>query len=126
MGLVPKFLEDIADMESFLFRKKLFKDDYRKSVTGLTNYLLARAELPLIYIKLIELDECYSYIETVTELYDNKGIVTFYKEKMCDSIENVLIIPMQNSITEYIEIKAKEEAGLLDNPIHTLKQNKYK
>lgn len=125
LELVPRLLEDIGDMESHLFRKKLFEDDYRKSVTGLTNYLLSLAELPEIYIKPIELDEYYEYVSRVNNI-NNEEIVTFYKEKMCDSIEQVLIAPMKKTIFYYTEHKIKKESGELENKIFTLKQNKYK
>ena len=92
MKFIPGFLSDIADMESHLFRKKLFYDDYRKSVTGLMNYLLLRARIPLVYIKPIDLEDYYRYIESSN---DNKDIIAFYKEKMSDSIEIDLIKPMK-------------------------------
>ena len=126
MSYIPDFLTNLSDMEAHLFKSKLFYDDYRKSVTGLINYLLLRAKLPLIYIKPIELDNYYEYINHANELFDNDEIETFYKEKMCDSIENNLIVPMKNSISHYIDVNNKMESGLLENKILTLKQNKYK
>ena len=92
MKYIPKFLSDISNMESHLFRKKLFYDDYRKSVTGLMNYLFLRARIPLVYIKPIDLEDYYKYIE---KSVDNKDIISFYKEKMADSIEMDLIKPMK-------------------------------
>ena len=126
MSYIPSFLTNLADMEAHLFKNKLFYDDYRKSVTGLMNYLLLRAKLPLIYIKPIELDNYYEYINQSNVLFDNSEIETFYKEKMCDSIEKNLIVPMKNSISHYIDVNNKIESGLLENKILTLKQNKYK
>lgn len=125
MSIVPSFLSNVGDMESHLFRKKLFEDDYRKSVTGLVNYLFLRAGIPEIYIKPIELEEYYTCISRIHSL-ENEEIVVFYKEKICDSIENVLIIPMKNAIAHYNDVRFKQESGELDNPIVTLKQNKYK
>ena len=92
MKYIPKFLSDISNMESHLFRNKLFYDDYRKSVTGLMNYLFLRARIPLVYIKPIDLEDYYKYIE---KSVDNKDIISFYKEKMADSIEIDLIKPMK-------------------------------
>lgn len=126
MSYIPSFFTNLADMEAHLFKSKLFYDDYRKSVTGLMNYLLLRARLPLIYIKPIELDNYYEYINLANESFDNSEIETFYKEKMCDSIESNLIVPMKNSISHYIDVNNKIESGLFDNKILTLKQNKYK
>ena len=126
MSYIPNFFTELADMEIHLFRSKLFYDDYRKSVTGLMNYLLLRARLPLIYVKPIELDNYYDCIKLSHELFDNDEIGTFYKEKMCDSIENNLIVPMKNSIAHYVDVNNKKESGLLDNKILSLKQNKYK
>lgn len=126
MELIPNFLVNISDMEAHLFRKKLFYDDYRKSVTGLTNYLFARAGIPEIYIKPIELDSYYEYVNDVNEQFNNKKIVNFYKEKICDSIEHIFILPMKEAIKYYTDTTIKKESGDLDNPIHTLKQNKYK
>ena len=126
MSYIPSFLTNLADMESHLFKAKLFYDDYRKSVTGLMNYLLLKARLPLIYIKPIELDNYYEYINLANESFDNSEIETFYKEKMCDSIESDLIVPMKNSMAHYIDVNNKQESGLLENKILTFKQNKYK
>ena len=126
MSYIPSFLTNLADMESHLFKAKLFYDDYRKSVTGLMNYLLLRARLPLIYIKPIELDNYYEYINLANESFDNSEIETFYKEKMCDSIESDLILPMKNSMAHYVDVNNKQESGLLENKILTFKQNKYK
>ena len=125
MELIPELLENIGDLESHLFRKQLFEDDYRKSVTGLVNYLLVRAELPEIYIKPIELDEYYGYVSRVNSI-ENTEIVTFIKEKICDSIESVVILPMKEVITYCTDKKIRKESGALDNKIYTLKQNKYK
>lgn len=126
MSYIPDFLTNLSDMQAHLFKSKLFYDDYRKSVTGLINYLLLRAKLPLIYIKPIELDNYYEYINHANELFDNDEIETFYKEKMCDSIENNLIVPMKNSVAHYVDVNNKMESGLLENKILSLKQNKYK
>ena len=125
IDMIPSFLHEIGDMEAHLFKRKLFYDDYRKSVTGLVNYLLSRAGIPEIYIKPIELDEYYSYVNKGESL-DNEEIVTFYKEKMCDSIEDLLIVPMKNIVSNYLDQQIKRESGELDNKIITLKQNKYK
>lgn len=125
MAMIPSFLEELADMESHLFRKKLFYDDYRKSVTGLTNYLFQRAGIPEIYIKPIELDEYYEYIEKIN-CFTNGKVVTFYKEKICDSIEDIVISPMKEVIKHSLDTEYRHESGDFDNPIITLKQNKYK
>jgi hypothetical protein len=125
MGLIPKFLDKIGDMEAHLFEMRLFKEDYRKSVTGLINYLFIRAELPEIYIKPIELDEYYSCVTDKT-VDENRPIVTFLQEKICDSIEDVLIVPMKNTIKYYLDNQIRKESGDLDNKIVTLRQNKYK
>lgn len=126
MDLLPSFFKNVGTMESHLFRKKLFYDDYRKSVTGLTNYLFERAGIPEIYIKPIELDDYYGYVNRIGDSFDSKELSTFYKEKICDSIETAFILPMKEAIKYYTDTTIKEESGDLDNPIHTLKQNKYK
>jgi len=126
IDLIPSFLEKIGDMESHLFEMKLFKDDYRKSVTGLINYLFVQAELPEIYIKPIELDEYYSCVTNNNSSEENSPIVTFLQEKICDSIEDVLIVPMKNTIKYYLDNQIRKESGELDNKIVTLRQNKYK
>ena len=125
MELVPKFLQNVGDLESHLFRKKLFYDDYRKSVTGLTNYLFARAGIPEIYIKPIELDEYYSYVTRENSI-ENNEIVTFYKEIICDSIEDIFIKPMKEAIKYHTDEKFRQESGEYENKIITLRQNKYK
>ena len=125
MELVPKFLQNVGNLESHLFRKKLFYDDYRKSVTGLTNYLFARAGIPEIYIKPIELDEYYSYV-TREQSVENTEIVTFYKEKICDSIEDILIKPMKDAIKYHTDEKFRQASGEYENKIVSLRQNKYK
>ena len=125
MELVSTFLQNVGDMESHLFRHKLFYDDYRKSVTGLVNYLFARAGIPEIHIKPIELEEYYSYVSRENSV-ENIEIVVFYKEKICDSIEHVFIKPMKDAIKFYTDESIKKESGELDNKIVTLRQNKYK
>ena len=91
MSEAPHFLEQIATMESYLFSKRFFYDDYRKSVTGLANYLLARAGMPEIYINPSELKECYRYAQSG----DKEELVVFYKEKICDSVKDLMIAPMK-------------------------------
>lgn len=108
MKYLPDFFYDVADMENHLFRKKLFVDDYRKSVTGLINYLLLRAQLPLIYIKPIELDKYYESVIKVNEMFDSDEIITFYKEKMCDSINEDLIKPMKKISMGHINSEIKK------------------
>jgi len=105
MEYIPSFLSDISNMESHLFRKKLFYDDYRKTVTGLINYLFLRARLPLVYIKPIDLEDYYRFIE---DSIDNKDIVSFYKEKMSDSIEIDLINPMKKISLNRIDNEVKK------------------
>ena len=126
MEIIPEFIDNVGKMEVHLFAQKLFYDDYRKSVTSLTNYLFARAGIPEIYIKPIELDDYYECINKTEKCVDNKDLSTFYKEKICDSIENVFILPMKDAIKYYTDVNIKQETGDLDNPIVTLRQNKYK
>lgn len=124
--MVSPFLTNVGLMEAHLFKKKLFYDDYRKSVTSLTNYLFSIAGIPEIYIKPIELDSYYECVNNTIDNPDSIELSTFYKEKICDSIENAFILPMKEAIKYYTDTTIKEETGDLDNPIHTLKQNKYK
>jgi hypothetical protein len=125
MVLISELLYEISDMETHLYRYKLFEEDYRKSITGLVNYLFSRAGIPEIYIKPIELDYYYSCLARENSV-DTEDLVVFYKEKMCDSIEDVLIAPMKNTIFHHTDIGFKQESGALDNPIVSLRQNKYK
>ena len=124
--MINIFLDNVGEMEAHLFRRKLFEDDYRKSVTGLVNYLFSRAGIPEIYIKPIELEEYYSCVSKKDFLDNNNEIIIFYKEKICDSIEDLLIIPMKDLIKNYLDEEIKKETGELDNKIVSLRQNKYK
>jgi hypothetical protein len=126
MDMVSGFLANVGIMEAHLFKEKLFYDDYRKSVTGLTNYLFGMAGIPEIHIKPIELDSYYEHVNNASETLNCNELSTFYKEKICDSIEHAFILPMKEAIKYYTDTTIKEEVGDLDNPIHTLKQNKYK
>ena len=124
--MINIFLDNVGEMEAHLFRRKLFEDDYRKSVTGLVNYLFSRAGIPEIYIKPIELEEYYSCVSKKDFLDNNNEIIIFYKEKICDSIEDLLIIPMKDLIKNYLDEEIRKETGELDNKIVSLRQNKYK
>ena len=88
------FLEMVAETERYLFGKKFFYHDYRKSVTCLVNYLFSKAGVPQMHIKPIELDEYYKCASS----NNNQDLVTFYKEKICDSVEDALIVPMKKII----------------------------
>ncbi len=110
------FLEGVAEMERHLFSKKFFYHDYRKSVTCLVNYLFSKAGVPQVYIKPIELDEYYDYAGRE----DNQALVTFYKEKICDSVEDTLIVPMKKIIKSSLDasvtrnISREFDPGALD------------
>ena len=93
------FLESVAEMERHLFSEKLFYHDYRKSVTCLVNYLFSKAGVPQIYIKPIELDEYYACALSG----NNQDLVTFYKEKICDSVEDTLVVPMKKIIKSSLD-----------------------
>jgi len=105
MSIIPTFFVEMADMQNHLLRKKLFKNDYRKSITGIANFFFMRAGLPLIYVKPIELDDYYGYITKVNELFDNSDLIAFYQEKMSESIEETLILPMKESIKPALDLK---------------------
>lgn len=120
--MISDLLNGISKMETHLFREKLFYDDYRKSVIGLANYLLSKANVPEIYIKPIDLDEYYSYVNDGDDLQ----IVTFYKEKICDSLNDAFVVPMKLTIKHVVDESYKYESGETKNKIVDLRQNKYK
>ena len=113
MELMPHFLVELADMQNHLFRKKLFEDDYRKSVTGITNYLLTRARVPLMYVKPFELEDYYEYIKNVNDRFDNSDLISFYQEKMSDTIITALILPMKDARRSIIDLRRK---ALINEP----------
>lgn len=121
MNVIPAFLEKIAELEHYLFNAKLFYDDYRKSVTGLTNYLLMRAGLPLIYIKPVELDDYYSYINNPKKQFNTNDAVTFYREKMSESISEALVAPMKKNIKSYNDAKIKRLLYEPDNGVDRIR-----
>ena len=115
--MLDEFLLDVADMETYLFKRKLFYHDYRKCVTGVVNCLFARAGIPEIYIKPVDLDDYYSYV-----LGNKSDLVTFYKEKICDSLNDAFVEPMKKVSKYSFETDVKKEVDL-NSPTIDLRLN---
>lgn len=107
--LVDSFLKKLMDYKVELIRIHPFGDGNGRSVRGLINFLLETAGLPPIYVKGSEKIKYREAMYTAIIDGDNTRITNFYKNKLCDSIKELVIDPFEYAIDRYKAIKSDSE-----------------
>jgi Fic family protein len=87
-----------------------FPDGNKRSTRGIVNYLLERAGLPPVYVKFSELEKYQEALISAMTFNDYQTITNFYKNKLCDSIEELVIDPFVFAINEYNKMEEEKEA----------------
>ena len=99
--MVNPFLEKLMDYKAELVRIHPFPDGNGRSIRGITNFLLERAGLPPVYVKAEEKSKYYEAMNKAIVDKDNRYLIGFYKNKLCDSIEELVINPFEQAINMY-------------------------
>lgn len=125
MFMVNPFLEKLMKYKVEIIRIHPFSDGNKRSTRGIVNYLLERAGLPPVYVKINEHDK---YQEALVDAMKNnkyQTMINFYKNKLCDSIEELVVNPFAYAIDKYHEDKIREEEKRQkgSNLIRVLKNN---
>ena len=115
INMVNPFLEKLMKYKVEIIRIHPFPDGNKRSTRGLVNFLLERAGLPPVYVKYSELEKYQEALIAAMSFKDYQTITNFYKNKLCDSIEELVIDPFVFAIHEYNkrleEIEAKKQKG---------------
>ena len=106
----PLFLEELLIYKAELIRIHPFPDGNGRSVRGLVNFLLERAGLPPIYVKANERTKYQEAMNKANGGHDYSSLINFYKNKLCDSIEELVIDPFVYAINVYNKKQAEKEA----------------
>lgn len=107
--MVNPFLEKLLIYKAELIRIHPFPDGNGRTVRGLVNFLLERAGLPPIYVKTIERTKYQEAMNKANGKHDYTSLINFYKNKLCDSIEELVVNPFVYAIDTYHEEEAKKE-----------------
>ena len=125
---VNPFLEKLMKYKIEIIRIHPFPDGNKRSTRGLVNYLLEKAGLPPVYVKFSELDKYQEALIQAMKYGDYQTITNFYKNKLCDSIEELVIDPFVYAINVYNkqqeEKEAKKQKG--SNLVRVLKNEENK
>lgn len=114
MPMLNKFLDKLMKYKAELVRIHPFPDGNGRSIRGLTNFLLERAGLPPVYVKAVEKEKYYEAMNKAIVDSDYRYLNGFYKNKLCDSIEELVINPFEQAIDIYKEQKEKFNKNKLD------------
>jgi hypothetical protein len=107
--LINLFLEKLMKYNAELVRIHPFPDGNGRAIRGMVNYLLMRAGLPPVYIKTVERGKYHEAMNKAIVEYDYEFLVNFYKNKLCDSIEELIVNPFEKAIHQYRKQKKKQE-----------------
>lgn len=99
--MVNPFLEKLMAYKAELIRIHPFPDGNGRSIRGLINFLLERAGLPPVYVKACEKSKYHEAMNKAIVDKDNRYLIGFYKNKLCDSIEELVINPFEQAINMY-------------------------
>lgn len=107
--LINEFLIKLMKYNAELVRIHPFPDGNGRAIRGLVNYLLMRAGLPPVYVKTIERGKYHEAMNKAIVECDYDFLVNFYKNKLCDSIEELIVDPFDKAIHQYRKQKKKQE-----------------
>lgn len=100
-NMVNSFLEKLMRYNAELIRIHPFPDGNGRSVRGIVNYLLIRAGLPPVYVKTVERAKYHEAMNKAIVENNYELLVNFYKNKFCDSIEELIVDPFEHAIKQY-------------------------
>ena len=109
MYMVSPFLEKLMKYKIEVIRIHPFPDGNKRSTRGIVNFLLERAGLPPVYVKISEQNKYQEALIDAMKHHNYQTITNFYKNKLCDSIEELVVNPFVYAIDKYHEEKSKEE-----------------
>lgn len=112
--MVNPFLEKLMMYKAELVRIHPFPDGNGRSIRGLINFLLERAGLPPVYVKACEKAKYYEATNKGIMDNDYRYLIGFYKNKLCDSIEELVINPFEQAIEMYKEEEKKKSENKAD------------
>lgn len=112
--MINPFLDILMKYKAELVRIHPFPDGNGRSIRGLINFLLERAGLPPVYVKAVEKSKYYEAMNKAIVDNDYKYLIGFYKNKLCDSIEELVINPFTTAINMYKSEKEKYNRNRLD------------
>lgn len=110
INMVNPFLDKLLRYKAELIRIHPFPDGNGRTVRGLINILLERAGLPPIYVKAIERTKYQEAMNKANGEHNYTTLINFYKNKLCDSIEELVIDPFVYAINEYNKMEEEKEA----------------
>jgi fido (protein-threonine AMPylation protein) len=126
--MVNPFLAKLMKYYAELVRIHPFPDGNGRSIRGLVNFLLERGGLPPVYVKSCERGKYHEAMNKAIVEEDYTKLINFYKNKLCDSIEELVIDPFVHALNEYDrreEVKeAKKQKG--SNLVRVLKKENEK
>lgn len=109
MFMVNSFLEKLMKYKVEIIRIHPFSDGNKRSTRGLVNYLLEKAGLPPVYVRINEQGKYQEALIDAMKDNNYQTIINFYKNKLCDSIEELIVNPFVYAIDKYHEERVKEE-----------------
>ena len=110
INMVNPFLDKLMRYKAELIRIHPFPDGNGRSVRGLVNFLLERAGLPPIYVKAVERTKYQEAMNKANGEQNYTTLINFYKNKLCDSIEELVIDPFVAAIEVYNKMEEEKEA----------------
>ena len=128
MHMINPFLERLMKYSVDVIKIQPFPDGNKRSTRGVINFLLQKAGLPPVYVKVSEEKAYKDALEDAMIRQNYRTITNFYKNKLCDSIEELVIDPFVYAINVYNkqeEIKeSKKQKG--SNLLRLINQEKKK
>lgn len=104
---INAFLEKVMKYNAELVRIHPFPDGNGRSIRGIVNYLFMRAGLPPVYIKTVERKKYHEAMNKAIVENNYELLVNFYKNKLCDSIEELVVEPFEKAIHQYKKQRSK-------------------
>ena len=104
---INAFLEKVMKYNAELVRIHPFPDGNGRAIRGIVNYLFMRAGLPPVYIKTVERKKYHEAMNKAIVENNYELLVNFYKNKLCDSIEELIVEPFEKAIHQYKKQKSK-------------------
>lgn len=98
---INSFLVKLMKYKIEIIRIHPFSDGNKRSTRGIVNFLLKRAGLPPVYVKFSEVEKYQEALIQAMKYGDYITITNFYKNKLCDSIEELVINPFLYAIQVY-------------------------
>lgn len=108
------FLTELMKYKTELIRIHPFPDGNGRTIRGITNFLLEKAGLPPVYVKSCERGKYHEAMNKAILNNDYRYLIGFYKNKLCDSIKELVIDPFEEAINIYKENEKKKNDNKLD------------